>query len=429
MANTARSMKLYRRDSSSRFGRRATDEPAEPRADRDIGVSGHERSHEREQRAEIRREVDVHVRDDVRVARATPSATPARALLVEMQGPTFVRSREVGCAAQVSSVGALSTIVIRTRTGTGRPGRRAASARCARASAPRCRREPPRRRPAPRREAARIRYGVVGHGGRRRRTCGQPRPSTWVGRRSQVRRRKEAGEAPPAPSPLPTATATVTAMTSKSRKWWWIGGGILVAAFLVAVVAPYVYIHFIEPDPAPKLVVEDAPTVTTVPNAQRAPLAGTWNITTGSKGPNAASAAARMIGDATAWDDDGAGAPQARTTEATMTIASRRSILTTVKSGRSQRDGQFQGRIMNTAVPERDVRAHRADRARHRTGRRRRDQGQRHGQPHVARHDQVGHDADHGQADGRHDRRVGRDPDHVLRLRHRRPERRPRDRR
>ena len=58
-------------------------------------------------------------------------------------------------------------------------------------------------------------------------------------------------------------------MTSKSRKWWWIGGGILVAAFLVAVVAPYVYIHFIEPDPAPKLVVEDAPTVTTVPNAQR----------------------------------------------------------------------------------------------------------------------------------------------------------------
>ena len=137
-------------------------------------------------------------------------------------------------------------------------------------------------------------------------------------------------------------------MTSKSRKWWWIGGGILVAAFLVAVVAPYVYIHFIEPDPAPKLVVEDAPTVTTVPNAQRAPLAGTWNITTGSKGQYRVKEVLfgqDSVATGTTTDVTGSMVIEGTTVQSAKVVVD----LTTVKSGRSQRDGQFQGRIMNTA--------------------------------------------------------------------------------
>ena len=43
----------------------------EARADRDVGVTGDERRDEREERVEIGREVDVHVRDDVGVARSS----------------------------------------------------------------------------------------------------------------------------------------------------------------------------------------------------------------------------------------------------------------------------------------------------------------------------------------------------------------------
>src|SRR5262249_17950727 len=39
-------------------------------------------------------------------------------------------------------------------------------------------------------------------------------------------------------------------MTSRSRKFWWIGGGVVVVILLAVVVAPFVYIHFIAPDPA-----------------------------------------------------------------------------------------------------------------------------------------------------------------------------------
>ena len=49
----------------------------EPRTDRDVGVARHERRDERQERVEIGREVDVHVRDDVGVARA-PRASAAR---------------------------------------------------------------------------------------------------------------------------------------------------------------------------------------------------------------------------------------------------------------------------------------------------------------------------------------------------------------
>src|SRR4051794_4229499 len=75
-------------------------------------------------------------------------------------------------------------------------------------------------------------------------------------------------------------------MTKSGKRWLWVAIGAVVVVLLGVVVAPFVYIHFIEPDPAPKLDISTTAPPTTAAGASttRVPLTGTWNVGDGSKG-------------------------------------------------------------------------------------------------------------------------------------------------
>jgi polyisoprenoid-binding protein YceI len=115
------------------------------------------------------------------------------------------------------------------------------------------------------------------------------------------------------------------------------------------VVAPFVYIHFIEPDPAPKLTISDAPPTSAAGSSSsaRAPLSGTWNVSKGSKAQYRVKEV--LFGQdntATGTTEDVTGSVVFGTTVKTATVTV---DLTTVSSDESQRDNQFQNRILDTA--------------------------------------------------------------------------------
>jgi polyisoprenoid-binding protein YceI len=130
------------------------------------------------------------------------------------------------------------------------------------------------------------------------------------------------------------------------RKLWWVVGGVALVA-LLAVAAPFVYIHFVESDSPPKLHVSTtAPPGTT--GSSPAPLDGTWKVT------NDSTVGYRVDEVLFGQDNTATG----RTHDVTGQIAisgkevatgSFEADLTTVKSDENRRDNQFQGRIMNTA--------------------------------------------------------------------------------
>jgi polyisoprenoid-binding protein YceI len=152
------------------------------------------------------------------------------------------------------------------------------------------------------------------------------------------------------------------------RPWTWVAAGIA-AVLLVAVVAPFVYINFIQDDPPPRLTFEDSPSTSAASSA-------TTNAST--ETTVAASTAPATAAETAASDLDGAWAVAdgslagyrvgevlfGQDTEAvgrTSDITGQMSIsgttiesgdftvdLTTVTSDESRRDGQFQGRIMDT---------------------------------------------------------------------------------
>jgi polyisoprenoid-binding protein YceI len=129
-------------------------------------------------------------------------------------------------------------------------------------------------------------------------------------------------------------------------KRWIIG--IVVVALVIVVGGPFVYFHFIEGDPPPKPTISDAPAPTTVPGTTRAPLAGKWTIGSGSL------VQYRIKETLFGQSGTAVGATNSVTGSITIvgtkvTTASFTVDMTTVKSDRSQRDGQFQGRIMDTA--------------------------------------------------------------------------------
>src|SRR4051812_5706299 len=68
-------------------------------------------------------------------------------------------------------------------------------------------------------------------------------------------------------------------MLRGSRKWFLLG--IPVALLVLAVVGPYVYIHFIQSDPPPKLTLEPSPTASSSA-APTASVDGTWTATSDS---------------------------------------------------------------------------------------------------------------------------------------------------
>ena len=138
----------------------------------------------------------------------------------------------------------------------------------------------------------------------------------------------------------------------RRRRWLqWV----LVAAAAVVVLAvgvPFIYIHFIEgPAPAPLgLGATASPGVTGSGQATAdTPLAGTWTVTTGSR-------AGYRVNEVLAGQDNVA---VGRTSSVAGRLTIRRTTVTagaftvrmaTIRSDRSQRDAQFDGRIMDVAT-------------------------------------------------------------------------------
>jgi polyisoprenoid-binding protein YceI len=124
--------------------------------------------------------------------------------------------------------------------------------------------------------------------------------------------------------------------------------GAIVVVLLIVVGGPFVYFHFIQSDPPPPLTISDATTPTTAAGAARAPLAGTWKVASGST--------VRYRIKETVFGQSGTAVGSTDSVSGTMTIAGTNvstasfSVdMTTFQSDSGQRDGQFQGRIMDTA--------------------------------------------------------------------------------
>jgi polyisoprenoid-binding protein YceI len=146
------------------------------------------------------------------------------------------------------------------------------------------------------------------------------------------------------------------------RHWkrWAIGVIALVAA--VTVGGPFVYIHFIEGKAPAPLSISSQPTTSTTAaaaagsnsasstadSAAATSIDGSWKVTTGSQ------AGYRVTEVLFGQNNTAVGRTSSVTGTITIegtnvTAGSFRVDLTTVKSDRSQRDDQFQGRIMDTA--------------------------------------------------------------------------------
>jgi len=133
------------------------------------------------------------------------------------------------------------------------------------------------------------------------------------------------------------------APSRRPRRWKrWLIAGIVVAVVLV-VGGPFVYFHFIEgPAPAP-FKLSKKPTA-----AAAVPLAGTWTVASGSQAgyrvqETLFGQSHTAVGRTTAVT----GQLTATATEVTSTTVT--VDMTQINSDSSQRDGQFQGRIMDTA--------------------------------------------------------------------------------
>jgi polyisoprenoid-binding protein YceI len=134
-------------------------------------------------------------------------------------------------------------------------------------------------------------------------------------------------------------------MASRRRPWWWVGGALFVGLLLV-VGGPFVYINFIDDDAPPPLRLSDMPS--TVAGSETVPLAGTWNVTSGS------SAGYRV--EEVLFGQNNTAAGRTRDVTGSLTIdgttvrqATVTVDLTNVDSDESRRDNQFRGRIMDVA--------------------------------------------------------------------------------
>jgi polyisoprenoid-binding protein YceI len=127
----------------------------------------------------------------------------------------------------------------------------------------------------------------------------------------------------------------------------WIVGALVVVVLLV-VGGPFVYFHFIQKDAPPPLTIGDATTPTSLAGTARAPLAGTWKVGAGSL--------VRYRIKETVFGQSGTAVGSTNHVTGTMTVdgtnvtaASFSVDMTTFSSDSHIRDGQFQGRIMDTA--------------------------------------------------------------------------------
>lgn len=137
------------------------------------------------------------------------------------------------------------------------------------------------------------------------------------------------------------------------RRWLWLVIGVPVALVVLVVGGTFVYIHFIEADPPPRLTFSSDPSGTS--SDESAPAAapaggvdGTWNATTASV------AGYRVKEVLFGQDNEAAGRTNAVTGDATIsgtTVSTAKFTvdMTKVTSDSGQRDGQFRGRIMQTS--------------------------------------------------------------------------------
>jgi polyisoprenoid-binding protein YceI len=147
------------------------------------------------------------------------------------------------------------------------------------------------------------------------------------------------------------------ATTTPHKRSWvkWVIGGVVVV-FLLVVGGPFVYIHFIEGKAPAKLSLSTTTTPTTTAGSRTsagssdtsAPLAGTWKVGPGS------TAGYRVEEDLFGQHAAAVGRTQAVTGSmtiagTTLTQAAFTVDMTKVTSDKSERDGQFQGRIMDTS--------------------------------------------------------------------------------
>jgi polyisoprenoid-binding protein YceI len=138
------------------------------------------------------------------------------------------------------------------------------------------------------------------------------------------------------------------ASSPKRRKWTrWIVG-VVVVVVVLAVGGPFVYFHFIQADPTPKLSLKTTPVPSSVAGTTRSALAGPWKITSDS--------VVRYRVKETLFGQSGTAVGETKSVTGSMTITATKVTaatftvdMTSVETGQSQRDGQFQGRIMDTA--------------------------------------------------------------------------------
>jgi polyisoprenoid-binding protein YceI len=131
------------------------------------------------------------------------------------------------------------------------------------------------------------------------------------------------------------------------KRWLVIGAGVIVGVFAVVQAGTFVYIHFIEADPPPRLSLDQAPASSSgVEPVTGTDVEGTWSAVSGSQ------AGYRVHENLHGQDNEAAG----RTTQVTGTMTLSGSTisaaqvvvdLASVKSDDSRRDNQYRNRIMN----------------------------------------------------------------------------------
>jgi polyisoprenoid-binding protein YceI len=132
-----------------------------------------------------------------------------------------------------------------------------------------------------------------------------------------------------------------------SRFWRWAIGAVAVVVVIV-VGGPFVYFHFIEKPAPPKLSLDTTPVPTNAASSPRKPLAGTWTVGSGSVVRYRVTET--LFGQSnTAVGETNSVTGSMKITGTDASAASFTVDMTSVHSDRSQRDDQFQGRIMDTS--------------------------------------------------------------------------------
>ena len=128
-------------------------------------------------------------------------------------------------------------------------------------------------------------------------------------------------------------------------RWAVVGA---VAVLVIVVGAPFVYFHFIEGPAPPPPSLAATPTSALKAGDTRAPLAGTWKVTK--------SSVVQYRVKETLFGQSGTAVGKTSSVTGSMTIAGSKVTaasfsvdMTSFTSDQSIRDGQFQGRIMDTA--------------------------------------------------------------------------------